>query len=178
MLLIFSYAIAIPRAYPSTWYPDDGDMLYDGENYIDSYFTWSDPGSWSHDHVGYEHDLAVQGGYFTDCSAWTNLPFGYSDCPTADVLDPEEKTVWSFGTFHAPVVDAGKQYYGAWSFNRGPSLTADFTLNSQEVEPRNVFLCEDIIHHTKWCMEGTGPDKYRLLLDGYLNTGGWRYWTW
>jgi hypothetical protein len=154
-------------AYAGTYYPDDGDFLYDGEDYADSYMTWNDPG-WSVDDPGYEHDLRVDVDYFGHCSTWTNLPDPYDDCPTAGVFDPSGDIILSFGFFHSDGIDAGKQYYGAWSFTRGTAEVTDFDLIGQEVQRRSSACVIDTI----WCMQRV---QDRNVLSGFLSSE-WDYW--
>lgn len=154
--------IASPT-YAGTFYPDDGDLWYDGFYFADSYLTWNVPGGWSVSDPGYEHDFSIRSHYFTDCTTWTDLPSGYDDCPTAGWTEPSNLWTFSFGSFHSRNILAGREYYGSWNFSGGYSSSTDFRLTAQE--NYRQFCWWDSI----WCMGSTG--QYKRL------TYGWMYWA-
>lgn len=163
--------VFLSSAIPSfaAYYPNTGDLWYDGGYFADSYLLWSYTGPWSVNDPGYEHDLAIRNHYFTDCTSWTNLPNGYDDCPTAGVSEPSDLWTFSFGSFHAKNILASTWYYGSWNFSGGSSLSTDFYLNGQE--NYHQFCWWDSI----WCMGGIRSTR---LLSGWLNWGSSYYAVW
>src|SRR6188474_3612797 len=111
----------------AAYYPDHGDLCYDGIFFADSLFVWNSPGPWRipspfniSDDPGYEHDFSVSNQFFTACTSWTNLPSAYDDCPTAGVSEPSSTWTFSFGSFHiASGVTANTTYYGSWNLSGG-----------------------------------------------------------
>lgn len=158
VILAFSGAV-----YAATYYPDDGDLRYDGATYAGSYLRWNNPGGWSVSDPGYEHDLKALKYYFVGCTTWTDLPYGYDDCPTAGIRDPEPYWIFSFGSFHIANVRPGWWYMGSWYFQMaGAPSSTDFNLSAQEV--MHAYGCySDSI----WCMKGTPrSDNNRILTSG------------
>lgn len=148
-VLVGIFTFAISNYAGATYYPNDGDLYYDGAYYMDSYFRWNSPGPWNTSNPGYEHDLWVhEPSFFTStCTTWSNMPDFYDDCPTAGVLDPNGP-VFSFGTYSADELLANVFYFGAWGWtsHATPLLTSGFNLQGQE----NRNACFGI--PTPWCM--------------------------
>ena len=161
--LLAGFALALAAAAPATaaYYPNAGDLWYDGYFYADSYLVWDNPGPWEGTRA-YEHDLGVRSHYFEECSTWTDLPNSYDDCPTAGHSEGEYR-VFSFGTYDADEVRPGHWYFGAWSLSGGYSFSSDFVLNGQEVW--HDFCWWDWI----WCMNGIRSER---LLSGWFD---WSY---
>jgi hypothetical protein len=153
----------------AAYFPNQGDLRYDGYFFADSYFLWDYPGQWATSDPGYEHDLGIRSYYFEDCTSWTNLPNGYNDCPTAGVSEPSDLWTFSFGSFHARNIGAWTWYYGAWNFSSGSALSTDFYLNGQE--NKKQFCWWDSI----WCM---GAVRTQPLRSGWLYWGEPYYTTW
>ena len=103
----------------------------------------------------YEHDLILEwrndGGWFaiqrrgtripgpvgrSFCTTWSDLPMFYDDCPTAGVSPDPGVVELSFGTFKAPLIEPGRDYYGSWRFQhqRGTGSTTTVKLYGQEGE--------------------------------------------
>ncbi len=149
---------------------------YGGASYADSYMSWSSPGPFSHGDVGYEHDLIMYPSFADLYSAWTNLPYGYDDCPT---FGYQEGSQWSaaFGSFHINKVAAGTYYMGTWDLRKNapgttlpPSGSTAAALNGQEVEHRSCWF--DNI----WCMDGI---RSQPLTGGFtLVAGSTTYRSW
>lgn len=172
ILMIFVTIVIFFNASPgvaATFYPDHGDLWYGGCHFVDSHFKWTVPGGWSVSDPGYEHDFAVKPDYYTSCTSWTDLPNGYNDCPTAGWSEPGGFWAFSFGSFHATNIVAGKLYYGSWTFERGGSPTTAFYLSGQE--NYHQFCWWDSI----WCMNGI---RSAPLTSGQLIFGVPLYRSW
>ena len=140
MAMLFAmglFGIALPSSLQAYFYPDDGDMYYDGYYFADSYFKWVSAGPWQGlDPIygglpTYEHDLHIDPSYFTGCTSWTNLPNGYDDCPTVGV-EENELWVFTFGSFEANLINSQTWYYGLWSFSGGTNSYSTVHLAAQE----------------------------------------------
>jgi len=168
--LTVALLLAMLGSWPAqaAYYPAAGDLYYDGAFYLDSYFAWgATPGPFSVSDPGYEHDLWVHNNQFfnSTCTAFTNMPDGYDDCPTAGVGDPNGP-VFSFGTFDATALSGSSAYFGGWNFSTHmvAAPTSPFNLQGQENENRCFGL------PTIWCMFST---QTRDLITGwYMNWGG------
>ena len=169
IIAVFTTLSVASPTHAQTYYPDDGNLWYNGYYFADSYLRWNNPGGWSKSDPGYEHDFALRSHYFKACTTWTNLPSGYNDCPTAGVSEPSNLWTFSFGSFHVKNVTRGRWYYGSWNFSGGYSLSTDFYLNGQE--NYHQFCWWDSI----WCMGGT---RSRRLTSGWLNWGASLYRSW
>ncbi|MHB1161653.1 MAG: hypothetical protein ACYC3V_15200, partial [Chloroflexota bacterium] len=99
-LLTALVTLAIPSPALAAYYPDRGDLYYNGGQFAESYFKWTDPGPWQKPDPGYEHDFAFDPGYLSACTSWTDLPYAYDDCPTAGYSEPSNLWTFSFGSFH------------------------------------------------------------------------------
>ncbi len=66
----------------------------------------------------------------------SDLPEHYDDCPTAGLKADDNIVELSFGTFKAPLIEAGRDYYGYWSFNnhRGGATSTEVRLYGAEGE--------------------------------------------
>jgi len=106
---------------------------------------------------------------FNRCTSWTNLPYGYNDCPTAGVSEPSSFWTFSFGSYHIKNVTPYKWYFGSWNFSGGYLLSSTFYLNGQENS--HQFCWWDSI----WCMGGTRSQR---LNSGTLNWGSTLYRSW
>lgn len=163
--------VALVYAQSATVYagrfPDTGTIYYDGYEYVSSFFKWYNPGPWTAPipDSGYEHDLAVPAYYFSACMSWTSLPSGYDDCPTAGYSE-DNPYIWvfSFGTFHAPQIQANTWYWCAWSFDWRMGDSASFTLSGQEVYRK---FCS---WYNIWCMGGV-DGGVQTLKSGVFHRG-------
>ena len=131
----------------------DGFVRWDSPAWVQSVDCLSDAKKCS----TYEHDLKLdwkdEGGWFdvdrpidsnrpaiptvdssNFCTAWSDFPTSYDDCPTAGVWDSGDSVELSFGTFKAPLIKAGRDYYGFWIFKnqRGAGSSTDVKLHGQE----------------------------------------------
>ncbi len=168
-IVLLAIAVSFPNAAQAEYYPNDGDLWYDGTYFADSYLLWGSLGPWATNDPGYEQDFAIRSHYFEDCSSWTNLPSGYDDCPTAGVSEESDLWSFSFGSFHSKQLQASSWYYGSWNFSGGWSLSSDFRLNLQEVY--HQFCWWDSI----WCM---GSKRTYNVRNGTLNWGQSYYTSW
>ncbi|CAN5653142.1 hypothetical protein BH23GEM1_BH23GEM1_04390 [soil metagenome] len=141
---------------PARYYPDRGDLYYDGRVYFDSYLLWRRKGGfrgWTGYAPGYEHNLNIDKGFGANCSTWTNLPYRYNDCPTAGVFEPNSaRRAHAFGTFNMREVRDMTWYFGSWTLrNNAPNYNRSYTsLTGQEVQ--KYFCSGNYI----WCMNGVG----------------------
>lgn len=153
-------------ASEAAYYPDNGDLFYNGAYYLDSYMRWSPVGPFSVSSPGYEHDLWVHDSSFftTTCTSFSNLPDAYDDCPTAGIADPSGP-VFSFGSFSASAIRSSVYYFGGWFFSsHGTATSSPFNLQGQE--NRNVCAGLPAI----WCMYSTQTQN--LISGWYMNWGG------
>ena len=157
-------------------------MRWDNPSWVQSSQCQADPLKCS----TYEHDLKLEwkssGGWFRlgrnpvygrlshlwqknyspFCTAWSDLPVGYDDCPTAGVGTDQEPDIveLSFGTFKAPKIERGREYYGFWIFynQRGMGSTTEVGLYGQEGKyTRGVdynYHCPSIRAEDAWCVGG------------------------
>lgn len=159
-------ALAVPR-----FFPNQGDLLYDGRYYADSYMLWDDLGGHKNANPGYEHDLTLNTTYLASCTAYSNLPSQYDDCPTAGWFEGTPgKSVYGFGSYVLKAVFEDMYYVGTWNFSGGVDGWSPFTLSAQEVYSRCYPL------YNIWCMEGTG--NLKTLKSGTLWWGDRAYWAW
>lgn len=168
-IILLVLLAAIPSLVSAAYYPNQGDLYYDGASYADSYLKWDSPGPWQHSDPGYEHDLVAHKDYFQDCTSWTNLPNGYDDCPTAGVAEPSDMWSFSFGTFHANNIQSSNWYFGSWTFTILWDPSTDFSLNGQE--NYHGFCSWDSI----WCMKAVDTEP---LLQGQFQLGQSYYNSW
>jgi hypothetical protein len=159
------FGILMPPAYAGV-FPDHGGFRYYGNDYAESYFRWEAPYGWMYSDVGYEHDLLLNTKFFKSCTTWTNLPYGYDDCPTVDILEPTEGiSTFSFGSFHINNVRSFVWYAEGWTFGgAGSDNSSEFTLAGQEVY--HGYCWWDSI----WCMKGTSRTP-RTFVNGRLERG-------
>lgn len=146
------------------FYPDGGDICYDGVYLADSYFQFIRPDSWLDSNPGYEHDFVVPANFFQNCTSVTNLPDSYDDCNTGGVFDGDQWS-FSFGSYDAKQLQAYTIYYGGWRFVKsGGPVTGTFGINSQEVSHQ---LCP---FDNPWCM---GAEQTKRVISGYITWGGY-----
>lgn len=104
---------------PARFYPDRGDLWYNGGAYFDSYLMWRRKGGfrgWTGYAPGYEHDLNVDKGFGANCSTWTNLPYRYNDCPTSGWFEPNKaRRAHAFGTYSVREARDMTYYFGSWT---------------------------------------------------------------
>ena len=147
-----------------TYFPNEGDILYTGTDTVRyNIIRWDNPGDWSVDMPGYEHDLVARNDYFTGCVSDTSLPRKYDDCPTACISESSGSyCAFSFGTYNALLIEPGFPYEGWVRLTRGSAGYTDFSLNAQEVfhspicfKFLNRWICIPCPFDTPWCMGGT-----------------------
>lgn len=154
----------------------------------------------------YEHDLKLvwnnSGGWFSErrltginripanpnnstfCTAWSDLPVGYDDYPSAGAASSsssreDDLIELSFGTFKAPLIERGRDYYGFWMFNnqRGAGSTTSVKLYGQEgrfvsgILERNPHCRSRVGSRNPWCV--IGRQEGSLLESGAT----WSYGT-
>ena len=121
------------------------------------------------------------------CTTWSDLPNPYDDCHTAGLFETRGKIVLSMGTYKANLIEAGRDYYGYWSFNnqRGADSTTEVNLYGQEGrfgEDPDASLLKRAIARTvcpritvsKWCVFGI--DGCQAMLSPYEDGSTWE-WT-
>lgn len=163
----------------AAWYPNNGDFYYNSGNFADSYLLWGSPGPFTDSDVGYEHDLDVGNAWANVCTAWTNLPSGYDDCPTMNLFDPSGRAVATFGSFHINNVAPNTYYTGNWTLKRrdcgncfvhDPVGSTTAHLRASEVD--RTWCGYDWIY----CMGGIRSTF--LLVNMPLSVGTAHYETW
>ncbi len=173
IVALISLVIAFPGHGWAHFYPNDGNLYYNGYRFADSCMKWSnpgDPGPWSVSNPGYEHDLILLDTYVDDCTTWTNLPDGYDDCPTAGIQDTPPYTAFSFGSFDAEQIQPNTWYYGSWSFSGGTGPYTTVSLKGQEVH--HEFCPFDLVG----CMNGvqsSPPLVSGLFIWGLPGLANW-----
>ena len=123
--------------------------------------------------------LPLQKNYSPFCTAWSDLPTGYDDCPTAGVLEVGSSVELSFGTFKAPLIGAGRDYYGFWLFKnqRGTGSSTTVKLYGQEGKfissllDRNTRCLFVVNSDNIWCVKGR--QEWSILESGTT----WSYGT-
>lgn len=89
------------NASAQRWYPNVGEVMYDGYQMVDFHFMWEGRDAPNGRDTGYEHNLGVNRTYFDACNAVTNMPGGYDDCDTAGWFENSStEIVFGFGTYH------------------------------------------------------------------------------
>ena len=155
----------------------------------------------------YEHDLKLEwknsgGWYNVDprrrvfvaagisdspfCTTWSDFPVNYDDCITAGVgsssgysYETDGTVELSFGTSRAPLIEAGRDYYGFWIFKnqREAGSTTEVRLYGQEGKlgrgPLYNTRCLPLFERLSnlWCVEGRQQGS--LLESG----AAWSYGT-
>ena len=127
------------------------------------------------------------------CTTWSDLPNPYDDCHTAGLFETRGKIVLSLGTYKANLIEAGRDYYGYWSFNnqRGAVSTTEVktkvNLYGQEGrfgEDPDASLLKRAIARTvcpritvsKWCVFGIDGRQAMLSPDEDEDGSTWE-WT-
>ena len=167
---------------PATYYPNEGDIYYNGTLQASATMQWRNPGGWISKNVcvplkincaTYEHDLSLNRNFFEPqtiitpsrtspyiidwCTTVTNLPSSYDDCPTAGWDENEETIyVYSFASGRAHSIRANYGYYGFWNFRRkGSVTTATVSLDGQQGYHRVWGLCPtppNALPTAGWCV--------------------------
>ena len=118
LLLTFTLSLTWGNSSLAYFYPDEGDLFYNGYSYVNSFMKWQQVGPFQSSNPRYEHDLNIYPTYFSSCTSWTTLPEGYDDCSTAGILDGTYHA-FSFGTYDAKEIEADEWEFGAWYFSGG-----------------------------------------------------------
>lgn len=118
---------------PRQW-PHEGSLYFDGTSYVDSDFKWHALGDWKTRDRGLELDLQMESDFYESCTSWTNMPNGYSDCPTAGVSDGSIISM-GVGSYTAEIIRVGTTYRAQWDLAGGWQNTsgAPVKLGWQEV---------------------------------------------
>ena len=115
------------------------------------------------------------------CTTWSDLPDPYDDCHTAGVAeDDPNKAILSFGTYKAPDIVPGRDYYGYWSFKnlRGGMTRTSVSLYGQEGEYRRHPLVCPIVTKSNWCVFGIDGRQDRLTESRWIHgTPKYVYYT-
>ena len=145
----------------------------------------------------YEHDLKLEwkhhGGWFEVdlqfligtlpwqwtiatnpfCTTWTNLPDPYDDCETAGVTPDEGLVELGFGTYKAPLIQAGRDYYGSWTFRNqhGTGSSTQVRLEAAEGHYTGRNSRCTTIAKNKWCVYPISGHETLLKI------GSWSYGT-
>ena len=168
VLMLASSALA-----SATVYANYGWLQYNGQSYAESYFAWSSPCCWVTDQGGYEQSIQLNDNYFASCTAYTNMPNGYDDCPTAGVDDPAGKKIFSVGSFSIKNNLIPNHYYlGQWWFSGGSASSSPMQVYGKEV------ACKFCPAWNIWCMGGYGPPS-PFVVDTtiYWNSANTYYWS-
>ena len=166
-------SLSVPtRSEPTpSFAPHQGDLYYNGSNFANVVMVWENP-NWDKvddcdvavtDCSTYEHDLVVDDSWVRSgipllqkqCTAWSDLPLWYDDCPTAGIAEKRNKVVMSFGTFKANAIVEDRYYYGSWSFHRlrGGRSSASVDLEGQEGYYGHAATCRRISQNIG-CIKG------------------------
>ena len=187
-----SAPVASPGATGS-YFPNAGDLYYNGGDLADAFLRWDNPrwkrdetrGSQCNDHVTkcstYEHDLILDwsndGGWFTVKRASQSfVDFG----STGVAEDDPDKAILSFGTYKAPLIVPGRDYYGYWSFKnlRGGMTPTSVSLYGQEGEYRRHPLVCPVVTKSNWCVFGIDGQQGRLTESSWIHgTPKYVYYT-
>lgn len=167
---VIGVAVAATPAHAGSFYPNRGDLYYDGEYYADSFFGWTEP-EWMYTYAGFEMDLSLDEFYFDSCTSWTDLPDPYDDCPTAGYSDPEGKKNFGIGSFAAESIlpISQKTYVGRWYFAGGYGISTHVNVTAQEVSRT---LCPE---KSIWCYIGVQGTSLKETVWEFLVTN---YVTW
>ena len=107
------------------------------------------------------------------CFAWSDLPERYNDCETGGIMPEPDVVELGFGTYKAPLIHPGHDYYGFWTFRnqRGAGSTTTVGLYSQEGEYKGFregfqkCLSRAV---NKWCVNPIDGHERSLIVS---------YWT-
>lgn len=173
-------------------YPNWGDLDYNGDRTVNSYFMWERPGGWTVSDPGYEHNFAIDTAFYNVCTSWSDLPFPYDDCATAGESESNPSIiVFAFGSYHLVVnqccnastrhlgyhpplgdqpIAANTYYFGEITFSctgMGScwAYSTPFNLYAQEVD--RIFCQGDY----SGCMNGTLYGGSNGLMSGTLTYG-------
>lgn len=121
-----------PLRSQQTWYPDEGEITFDGGHWFYGFFSWSDPGGWSVSNPRYEHWLYFHAEHWTDCYVANHLPNpSYDTCGSwfGVAYDPVKA-----GTTDVTAIVPGYDYHMSWDFygNTGAN-NLWFTVEGAEV---------------------------------------------
>jgi hypothetical protein len=174
--------LTAPVTANAAWGPGEGSFYFNGYHYADSYFKWLNltgqwkNGVWVDEDPNFEMDIVMSEFFNQSCTGWTDLPFGYDDCPTAGIL--EGGTTWSFGigTFHLKKIVVDWMYVATWSFrNTRQSNTAITRLNIQH----GWNFCPGR-PDTIWCMQANFTHTIRefTAIHGVSEAFSWYHPEW
>ncbi len=129
---------APPPVVPA-WWPQQGDLFYDGDRFLDSTMKWptidiqpSDP------QAGYEHSLVVGRNFLQGCTTMTTLENGYAQCDDNTWGHDPELEVHRIGTrtLNDNDLTPGRRYWGMWSFTSiGSEQFAVHRLTGRQTTP-------------------------------------------
>jgi hypothetical protein len=64
-----------------------------------------------------EMDIQLPPGYVSGCTAWTDLPRPYDDCPTGGTLEAGYEA-WGFGSYGTDQIYSNRWYTARYTFTR------------------------------------------------------------
>ena len=103
------------------------------------------------------------------CTSSSDLLQSYDDCETSGVDAQDNLVELSFGTFKAPLIEAGRDYYGSCRFynQRGGTTSTSVRVYGAEGEykrgdSRN-FRCLTVEARNKWCVGSIDAHKSSLF---------------
>jgi hypothetical protein len=106
-----------PNPVVPAWWPQKGDLFYDGDRFVDSTMKWfavdvqaSEP------EAGYEHSIVVGRGFLQGCTTMTTVPNGYAQCAQSVWEHEPDFDSHRIGTRNLRSVTVGTSYWGMWSF--------------------------------------------------------------
>ncbi len=182
------FADAFLRWDNPSWVRDGEDCATDPKKCStyehDLKLEWSNDGGWFDVYrlpvIGrLPPPLPIPAGEGPFCTTWSNLPEHYDDCNTAGVNSAEVFIQLSFGTYKAPDIESGLDYYGFWRFKnqRRTGSTTGVKLYGQEgMYGRGTwknYRCLVIVANHNWCVD---PVSAEGLLPTDIATT-WTYGT-
>lgn len=158
-----------------TYYPVTGDLLYDGQLFADSYFRWDTPGTWQTAYPGYEHDLILESDFISACTSYTDMPYGYDDCPTAGKDENPDQYAFAFGSYHGHALSAYQYYMGGWRLAGGSTMEGLMRLRGQET--KHGWWCGMAFDY-HWCRNNHRTLDPPMVAGTFRMATGEQYWTW
>ncbi len=175
IVLALALTIGVASVAAASYYPANGNLTYSGQTYANSYFAWTSSGGWVTEQGGYEHSLKLQDYYFNSCTAYTNLPNGYDDCPTAGIDDPAGHKIYSFGSFSLKNnLTLNYYYFGSWQWSGGSGNGSSSTMSLRGKEVAATWCPFWNI----WCMGASQATEPPLVSGSFFKNSGTQGFTW
>lgn len=163
-----------PTPVTPAWWPQLGDLFYDGDRFMDSTMKWLTLDVPATDTTtGYEHTVMLETEFLEGCTTMTSLPENYAQCALSPWEHDPDYNAHRIGTRRLGLVIPGQMYWGMWSFSgRGPSPEAsENRLTGSQTAPATGCA-------TPPCFEATKRAWYIargswLLQSGQVELGAW-----